>query len=64
MAIDIKAEVVINRSKEDVTSYAMNPDNDPVWITGIMEARMLTGPPLAKGTTVERVGVVIILIRS
>ncbi len=55
MPIDVKAEVVINRAREDVASYAMNPDNDPIWIGGIKEARMLTEPPLAQGTQVDRV---------
>ena len=54
MAMDVKAEALINRSRQDVTSYAMNPENDPVWITGIVEARMLTEPPLAEGTQVQR----------
>ena len=55
MGINVKAEVVINRSREDVTRFAMNPDNDPVWISGIREVKMLTEPPLAQGTKVERV---------
>ena len=55
MAIDVKVEVFIHRSREDVTSYAMNPDNDPVWISGIVEAKMLTDPPLGRGTQVSRV---------
>ena len=55
MPIDVKAEVLIQRTREDVTSYAMNPDNDPVWISGIVEAKMLTGPPLGQGTQVARV---------
>ena len=54
MAMDVKAGVFINRSRHDVASYAMNPENDPVWITGIVEARMLTEPPLAEGTQVQR----------
>ena len=55
MSVDVKAEVVINRSRDEVARFAMNPDNDPVWIGGIREARMLTEPPLAQGTQVERV---------
>ena len=55
MGIDVNAEVVINRSVDDVASYAMNADNDPVWISGIVEAKMLTDPPVTKGTQVERV---------
>ncbi len=55
MAVDVKAEVVINRSRNEVAGYAMNPDNDPVWISGITEARMLTDPPVGQGTQVERI---------
>ena len=55
MAIDVKVETLIQRSREDVTSYAMNPDHDPVWISGIVEAKMLTDPPLGQGTQVARV---------
>ena len=55
MPIDVKAEVLIQRAREDVTSFAMNPDNDPVWISGIVEAKMLTDPPFGQGTQVARV---------
>ncbi|MFQ6019364.1 MAG: SRPBCC family protein [Dehalococcoidia bacterium] len=55
MSIDVRAENLINRSRADVASFAMNADNDPIWIGGIMEAKMLTDPPLAKGTKVERI---------
>ncbi len=48
MSIDVKAEIVINRSREEVASYAMNSDNDPIWIGGIVESKMLTDPPLEK----------------
>jgi uncharacterized membrane protein len=54
MAVDVRAEIVINRPRDEVASYAMNPDNDPVWITGISEATMLTERPLAEGTRVQR----------
>ena len=55
MAIDVKAEVVISRPRNEVATYAINPENDPIWITGITEAKMLTQPPLGEGTKVERV---------
>ena len=55
MAIDVIAEVSINRSREDVAKYAMNPDHDAVWIGGISEAKMLTDPPVGEGTRVSRV---------
>ena len=54
MAVDVTVDIVIDRPRDDVTAYAMNPDNDPVWISGIQRARMLTEPPLATGTRVER----------
>ena len=49
MAVDVKAEVVINRSKDEVAGYAKSPDNAPVWISGIADARMLTEPPVGQG---------------
>ena len=55
MAVNVQAEVVINRSRSDVASYAMDPGNDPIWISGISEAKALTEPPMSQGTRVERV---------
>jgi len=55
VAVNVQVEVVINRSRSDVASYAMDPGNDPIWISGIVEAKALTEPPLAAGTRVERV---------
>ena len=53
--MDVTAETFINRPRGDVASFAMNADNDPIWIGGIVEAKMLTDPPTAKGTKVERI---------
>ena len=55
MAVDLQAEIVIARPRDEVTAYAMDPENDPVWISGIKRARMLTEPPFGKGTRVERI---------
>ncbi|MCH8025821.1 MAG: SRPBCC family protein [Chloroflexi bacterium] len=55
MAIDITAEVTIDRKREDVAWFAMDPENDPVWIGGIVEAKMVTEPPFGRGTKVARV---------
>lgn len=55
MAIDVEAEVFIYKPRNEVAEYASNPDNDPVWITGITEANLLTDPPVGLGTRVERV---------
>jgi len=55
VAIDVMAELLINKPKSEVAAYATNPDHDPVWISGIVESKMLTDPPLAQGSQVERV---------
>ena len=55
MSIDVSAEIIIDRSKDDVASFVTNPDNDPVWIGGITESEMLNDPPLGQGTKVRRV---------
>ena len=54
MSIDVSAETVIERPRSEVAAYVMNPDNDPVWIGGIVEAKTLTEPPFGMGTKVER----------
>ncbi|MCH8062630.1 MAG: SRPBCC family protein [Chloroflexi bacterium] len=55
MAIDVRAEVQIARTREDVAAYVVNPENDALWIGGIESARMLTEPPVGVGTRVARV---------
>ena len=55
MAIDITAEVTIDRKRDDVAWFAMEPENDPVWIGGVIEAKMVTEPPFGTGTKVARV---------
>ena len=55
MAIDVTAETLILRPKAEVSGYAMDPANDPVWISGITEAKTLAGDPPAVGSRVARV---------
>ena len=55
MGIDIRAETIINRPRDQVATYAMNSDNDPSWISGISQSRMLTDPPMGTGTRLARV---------
>ncbi len=55
MSIDVTAETVIDRAREDVARYAMEPDNDPTWIGGIVEAKRLSEGPIGEGTRVARV---------
>jgi hypothetical protein len=53
--MDVQVEQVIEREREEVARYAMAPENEPAWIGGIKESRMVTAPPLGVGTEVERV---------
>ena len=55
MAIDITADVIIHRPRAEVAAYAMDPANDPLWISGIVEARQVTDGPFGVGTRVARV---------
>ena len=55
MAVDVTAEIRVQRPRDEVAAYAMDPANDAVWVSGITEARMLTEPPVRKGTRVERI---------
>ena len=55
MSIDVTAETVIGRPRGEVAGYAMEPDNDPTWIGGIVEAQRLTEGPIGEGTRVARV---------
>ena len=55
LAVDISAEIVINKPRDEVAAFASDPDNDPAWIGGIVEAKTLTDPPFSKATKVARV---------
>ena len=55
MAIDVKSQLMINKPKAEVVSYALDPHNDPLWVSGIVESKMITDPPVAQGSQVDRV---------
>src|SRR3979411_3333863 len=55
MPMDINAELTIEADPPRVAAYAMDPRNDPAWISGISEAEQLSEGPLRVGTTVRRV---------
>jgi uncharacterized membrane protein len=54
MSIDVTAEVVVSRPRERVAAYMTDPANDPEWIGGLREARLLGEGPLAEGSRVAR----------
>ena len=54
MAIDVTAEVQVARPHDAVAAYMTDPANDPEWIGGIREARLLGDPPIKVGSQVAR----------
>jgi len=52
--IDVRAEVVIGRARPDVAAFATDPQHDPEWIGGVVEASLLS-PQIGKGAKVRRV---------
>jgi hypothetical protein len=55
MTTDITAETVVARPRREVAAYVVDWRNDPEWIGGITEARLLTGEPFGVGSRVARV---------
>ena len=55
MSIDVIETTLIDRPREDVARFAMDPANDTRWIGGIREVAWVTEPPLQVGSRVRRV---------
>jgi uncharacterized membrane protein len=55
MSIDVLGEVNVRRPREEVAAYMTDPANDPQWIGGLHEARLLGDGPVAEGSRVARV---------
>ena len=55
MSIDVQVETIVDRPRDDVAPYAMDPRNDRSWIGALTEVNVLTDGPLGAGTRVERV---------
>lgn len=52
MNVDVQTEVVVNRPRAVVASFAMNPDRAPQWYVNIKAVEWMTPPPLAIGSKV------------
>jgi hypothetical protein len=55
MTMDVTAEVRVRRPRDEVAAYVFEPANDPEWIGGVGEARLLGEPPIGAGSRVARV---------
>jgi len=55
MSVDVTVQRTIDRPREAVARFAMDPANDTRWITALHSVRKLTDGPLRPGTRVERV---------
>jgi polyketide cyclase/dehydrase/lipid transport protein len=54
MAIDVTAEVRIERPRRTVARFMFDPQNDAIWTNGVIESRPLDPGLLARGKRVER----------
>jgi ligand-binding SRPBCC domain-containing protein len=55
MSLDITAAVHIRRPLPQVAAYMIDPLDDPEWIGGIQEVRILGAEPVGPGSRVARV---------
>ena len=55
MSIDVTAEVRVRRPRDEVAAYMSDPANDPEWIGGLRQARLVGDGPVAEGSRVARV---------
>jgi len=51
--VDVRTEIVINRSHREVAEFASNPDNAPLWYQNIKSAKWKTSKPLRVGSQID-----------
>ena len=52
MSVDVLTEVVIDRPRAEVATFAANPDNVPAWYVNIRSVEWKSEPPLRTGSKV------------
>jgi hypothetical protein len=55
MAVDVKVEVLIRRTRAEVARYMFDPRHDAVWTTGVVECHPQQPGLLRTGAKVQRV---------
>src|SRR4051794_23737174 len=50
--VDVVAEIVIGRPREEVAAFAANPDNAPAWYANIKSVEWKSPPPLRMGSRI------------
>ena len=53
MSVDVFTEIVIERPRAEVASFASNPDNAPAWYFNIKSVESESRPPLRVGSRVS-----------
>lgn len=53
MAIDVTTEIVIERSREQVAAYAVDPSHAPEWYENIESVDWRTSPPVRVGSKMD-----------
>lgn len=52
MPVDVHSEIVINRPVSEVSEYAANPENAPLWYVNIKSVEWVTPPPAQVGSRI------------
>ena len=52
MTVDVQSAIVINRPASEVSRYAADPDNAPLWYVNIKSVEWVTPPPPQVGSRV------------
>ena len=52
MAVDVRTEILIDRDRDTVATYASDPTNAPAWYTNIKSIEWENEPPVRTGSRV------------